>query len=348
MVDTAMRIFKILMFVFLLVGIPLTLRASDATNYKDYVICSNEIWALTTHGQIRIFNSSDGSKSDQTISYPLEIIALAKDRFECPVIADKEHFIKRYNLTKKTWEPIVQCTDSIYGILFDALNHCYVISDMGIEDLAGKAIYKPDEGKNDYTSRSFWVGDRPYAYYMDRNDNIWAGYGYGEDGGTLVIFSCSEKKIIAPDLKQPNCYIENPFSFFEDSSGVYLSNGFGLYSVFSILKFEQYTAHCIIISEDRFKCIPIGAGAYNCYNHCIYFYSHDGFFKGDVHKDLSKIENWDNILKPDVLRTKGQNHLVGAGMNVLKISILDANKFIFLTERDGFGYYDGKTLKMIR
>ena len=66
----------------------------------------------------------------------------------------------------------------------------------------------------------------------------------------------------------------------------------------------------------------IGPASFNKFDNSIYFYSQNGIFKGDKAKDLSKIANWQNILKPDA---------VGSPMNVLKLIIIEKEKFTFLT-----------------
>lgn len=92
----------------------------------------------------------------------------------------------------------------------------------------------------------------------------------------------------------------------------------------------------------------IGPATYNKYDNSIYFYSQHGIFKGFKSKDLSKIENWEIILKPKLRWTWGQEDAVGAPMNVLKMNIIDKDKFIFLTQNDGIGFFDGEKLKMLR
>jgi hypothetical protein len=99
--------------------------------------------------------------------------------------------------------------------------------------------------------------------------------------------------------------------------------------------------------EELFEAEYIGPSAYNKYNKSIYFYSQNGIFKGELNKDLSKIENWSNIIKPKLHWSQGQPDAVGSPMNVFKLAIIDRDRFLFLTQHDGIGFYDGQNLKMI-
>jgi hypothetical protein len=92
----------------------------------------------------------------------------------------------------------------------------------------------------------------------------------------------------------------------------------------------------------------IGPGAFNPFNNSIYFYSQHGFFRGDMAKDLSKFENWEKIVKPKLTWTNGQPDAVGSPMNVLKICIIDKARFVFLSQSDGIGLFDGDKVILLK
>jgi hypothetical protein len=41
----------------------------------------------------------------------------------------------------------------------------------------------------------------------------------------------------------------------------------------------------------------LGPSIYNSSDSCIYFYCQFGIFKGNIKKDLRKLENWDHVLE---------------------------------------------------
>ena len=92
----------------------------------------------------------------------------------------------------------------------------------------------------------------------------------------------------------------------------------------------------------------IGPATFNKQENCIYFYSHQGIFRGNTKDDLSKIENWEKIIKPTLHWTNGQSNAVGSPMNVTKIQVMDRNKFFFVSKNDGIGLYTGGNLIMLQ
>jgi hypothetical protein len=70
------------------------------------------------------------------------------------------------------------------------------------------------------------------------------------------------------------------------------------------------------------------------------FYSQQGVFRGSIKDDLSRIENWEKIIKLKLHCTKGQSNAAGSPMNVTKIQVIDRNKFFFVSKNDGIGLFD--------
>jgi hypothetical protein len=91
----------------------------------------------------------------------------------------------------------------------------------------------------------------------------------------------------------------------------------------------------------------IGPATFNPFNNSIYFYSQNGFFFGDKTNDLSKIENWEKVVSPNLTWKYGQPNAVGSPMNVLKLCIIDKTRFVFLSQNDGIGFYDGLKVTML-
>jgi hypothetical protein len=200
---------------------------------------------------------------------------------------------------------------------------------------------------------------KPACYFIDKEDNIWIGFGYGEWGGNLFVFKTSDKRFLTASLDGFEFELSPVKSFFEDSSSVYLSSGLQhMMTSGAIVRFDNFKATTILNSdshwnnrETRDSMIEgeyIGPATFNNFNNSIYFYSQNGIFRGAKSKDLSKIGNWTLVVKPNLHWKSGQPDAVGSPMNVLKISIIDGSKFIFLSQSDGIGFYDGEKLTMIK
>lgn len=92
----------------------------------------------------------------------------------------------------------------------------------------------------------------------------------------------------------------------------------------------------------------IGAGAYNPSDSSLYFYSHNGFFRGYLKDDLTKRKNWQLIINPLLKWDWGMPHAVGSPMNVYKIEMIGTKSFVFGSTKNGIGYFDGKKLVMLK
>jgi hypothetical protein len=283
------------------------------------------------------------------------VVALALDRNGDVVIGDKKKLLKKYNKQKNSWEVIGNFASSVHAITFDSKNNFYLITDKGIFDATLNKYFFPDSVHNiNPMFRDSWY--KHPAYLMDKNDNIWIGFGFGEWGGDLFIFNAASKKFIEP-LSPKFLLFRSPVkSIFEGDDGVYVTRGLMHFSVSgSILRFKDLEPKLLFDSpteydSDRdttFNGEYIGPGAYNSRDGYIYFYSQNGFFKGDPRTDLSAIEKWTKVVKPRLRWSNGQPDAIGSPMNVFKMMFI-GNKLVFVSQNDGIGVYDGKAVVMMK
>lgn len=327
--------------------------------YKDFIIADKYIWALTSGGQIKLFDTADGKSADKEIYNSSGISVIGKDANGIPVIANSANELKRYNRKTNSWDSITNHSGDLYGVVFDKKNRCFGITKYGIENMDTKQVFFPTKSRNHYI-RYFGTWEKVIIYTIDHQDRIWIGFEYGEWGGDLFIFNTANEKYIDPEPSDSNKYCSPVKSFFSDSSTVYYTSGLAhLFMVSgSIVKYENqkfskvFGSNSEYSKDGKFKLEKegeyIGPGAYNSFDHSIYFYSQHGIFKGDITKDLSKFENWENVTETKLRWESGQSNATGPAMNVKKMSIIDKTKFAILTEKDGIGLYNGTKMIMIQ
>ncbi|MCX6220649.1 MAG: hypothetical protein NTZ69_06645 [Bacteroidia bacterium] len=339
----------------------LIIQVNVFAQYKDFIVTTKFIYGLSQNGQLKLFDKSNGKLIEKEISNSSEILFIAKDKTNKLIIADKDNLIKRYIEQNNSWEIISIYEGNIYGILFDSNNHGFIITEKGIEDVQNHKLYFSNNSLNHQINYENKWG-QPYCYYMDSTDKIWLGFGYGEWGGNLIVFETATNQFLTPNLGTFEIALWPIKSFFEDSTSVYLSAGLqhmmttGIIIRFNNLKattvFRSYIHWDFPNKHDSIKSWMdaeyIGPATYDKSNNSIYFYSQNGIFNGNIAKDLSKIGNWEFIIKPKLHWESGQRDAVGSPMNVSKISIIDKNKFIFLSQSDGIGYFDGDKLTMLK
>ncbi|MEJ6980514.1 hypothetical protein WG906_08640 [Pedobacter sp. P351] len=328
--------------------------------YKDFIVTDKAIWALSERGELDVFDVKSGKSIKRNTGGYSEIKDITTDIQGRLVITDKNGWVKSFNGQTQTWIDIVRLKEINYGILFDSKNRCYAITNKGIIDVGNDRIYFSGSSLNDQIRpKEFW--EKPYCYYIDKKDRIWIGYGYGEWGGNLYVFETTSKNFLTSTLNTFQISLWPVRSFFEDSSSVYLSAGLQhMFTKGTIIGFKNLKAFTLLEStihegepDDKgmrkmLNGEYIGPATFNKFTNSIYFYSQNGMFKGNTSRDLSKVENWELIVKPQLQWENGQPDAVGSPMNVLKITILDKDRFAFLSQNDGIGLYDGNKVIMLK
>jgi hypothetical protein len=330
--------------------------------FKDFVIIKNQIYALSSKGAVSVFDTNGVELKKKFLPHKYLIFAIAKDRKDALVIVDESFGIKRYNEVQNIWESLGIYKEDFRGMLFDSKNVCYAITNVGIDNMVTHEFYPPTKSLNKQINyKDKWFATP--CLHIDKKDNIWLGFDHGEWGGDLAVFNTNLKKYEIPKINDFSIELSPINSFFEDSNSVYISGGLShmMSSSGLIAKFEGLSSHTILKSESYWKETDsvrkikkliageyIGPATFNPFENSIYFYSQNGFFKGNINTDLSKMNNWKAILKPNFKWTNGRSNAVGSLINVLKMNYIDKNKIMFLTENDGIGLINNGKLMMIK
>ena len=331
-------------------------HSASATNYQDFIIDSNKLWALTTEGQLKLFDLSDYRPTKIVPINDSPIVMVARDRYSNIVIADNVKYIKKYDKENHSWTIIGKYSGSLYGIVFDYSNACFLLTSNGIIDLRSKAVYFPDSSLNQQIHCNHnWF--RKPVYFMDKENFLWIGFGYGEWGGDLVIFDTRSKRFVIPHLNGFEIDLNPVKAIFSDSSNVYLSTGLDhMATSGSIIKFQNFNATVLFDSSPYspknketkdFIGEYIGPATFNEADHCIYFYSQHGIFKGNPQLDLSTIGQWEKVVQPHLKWSFGQPDAVGSPMNVLKMEFASNHTLVFLSQSNGIGIFNGKTITLL-
>jgi hypothetical protein len=317
-----------------------------ATLYSDFVIANDQLWALTGDGHLRLFDLKNAAPLTEP---PIQdsLVAVAKDVHSAIVIGDKNHRIERYDTGGHSWTLLGNYSGTLYGITFDHANTCYLITSRGIVELGTKQSYLPDSGRNsqiNYHGAWFW----PLTYCMDAEDNIWVGFRFGEWGGDVFVFNTHLRRFLPLNLKGIDIELNPVQAICSNGDNIFISTGLDHMMTTSgdIIQFKNYSASIVLDSspfsdkhqkDTSFTGEYIGPAAFNNVDHCLYFYSQHGFFRGDPDKDLSSIEKWEKIAQPHLKWSSGQMDAVGSPMNVRKIAFYHDSQMVFLTQLNGIG-----------
>lgn len=344
----------------LIIVLVLSFQVKAQTQYKDFVVSDKNIIGLTEKGKLIFFDIGNGEKID-SIDIPSKAVLLAKDKLGEIVVVDNKNKINKYKKDKKTWEQIASSKINVFGVLFNSKNTCYIITENGIENTkTNKRYFSKKSLNNQIHYKNKW--GKPYTYYVDKNDRIWIGFGYGEWGGNVFVFDIKKKQFLTPNLGKFRIELWPIKSFFETKDNVFLSSGLQHMMTSGILvKFDNINVTEFYESksgwsepqgkdsiQNMIEGEYIGPATYNKFNNSIYYYSQEGIKKGKLDKDLSTKQNWELVIKPKLHWKYGQPDAVGSPMNVLKLEILDEKRLIFLSQNDGIGLFNGKELIMLK
>lgn len=339
------------------------LAQPSATSYADFILKKDFAWLLTRNGQLKAATLQANSKTNLLPNTDFQVVVMANDRKGRLVSADKNGQIRVFNESTKRWSVLTKSSEPVKGLLFDSQNNAYTVSDKGIRAADNLQTYFPADSlflNNQIRLRTKWF-EQP-AYFMDNRDRIWIGFNYGEWGGDVFLFDTNKRKFIKPLL---NGYpiTTNPVQSFVQGPDrtVFMTAGVIHFTTHgSIVQFRDSLATVLLQTRDTWQPTNdstqlqwlegghyIGPAAYNATQNCLYFYSQNGIFKGDLTSNLESVNNWKLVVRPKLDWTGGQRNAVGPAMNVLKMQFAENGTLFFLTEHNGLGTFDGKTIQFI-
>jgi ligand-binding sensor domain-containing protein len=336
------------LFVFML----LTVTLEAQTNHSEIAVTEKFIWVITGGG-LQKYDKTTGKRLEKNGDGSNRYFHMTKDHQGNLVFSDSNHDIwRRHEQTNKT-ERMAGFKGSPHGMVLDSRDNIYFITDKGIVDeKTGKVYFSNISLNSQIRSRNNW--GNPYCYYIDKQDRIWLGFGYGEWGGNLFIFDTVSKTFLTPDLNDFEIALWPIKSFFEDNDAVYASAGLEhMRTKGIIVKFDNLKASVLLESHEKMKDGVMASGEYigpatfSPADSSIWFYSQNGVFKGNKNKDLSKLENWQLIFKPQFKWEYGQPYAVGSPMNATRLIAIDKTRFVLLSVNDGAVYYDGTHVKKL-
>lgn len=319
--------------------------------YIDFITVSNKVWAITKDSLLVTFDLTSNQRSMVRFNNPIKISAIANDRQGNIVIADTENRIGKYE--NGNWTFTNKFPSSIKAIFFTKQNDGYLLTDDGIVDAKHNKSYLPESSLNNQLKLPHAFRRRATSL-LDNYGYIWLGYNHGEWGGDIYVFNTNENKFVAPILIDFEIDLSPIYSFTEAPDGIYFSGGLShLHSttgyigqsvnLIARMRFRNKTDEWSKDSTNR-KTHYVGPISYNKWDDHLYIYSQHGIYKQKPNDNLSNAENWTLVVKPELLWTYGQSNATGYAMNVRKIVSTGPGAFLFLTEQNGIGYFNGKTL----
>lgn len=328
------------------------------SKFVDYKVTNDKVWLLKNDGTLSAYHKDNMSFIENIpTSYNIKLINIDKD--SCLVAYDNKKEIKRYSEKSKSWEFITKTQDTLLAVLFNKKNEAFGISENGIRDLKTNKLYYTDQSLND--QRSLYTWRHMECQYIDRNGLIWLGFGYGEWGGNIIIFDTNTKRFLKPELDNFEIRLWEIKNFFEDHNNTYFAAGMWHLSYNgAIVKMYGLKTNVLFKNEYKREYVDnegktvkeeaqyISAADY--YNGSFYIYSQNGFYKSKTNTNPSKFENWTFIVKPTKQKEEVYNtdKTYSKPMTVYRLTVLNKNQFIFLTENDGIGYYNGKDTTFFR
>lgn len=323
-------------------------KNTSKEQYTDFILLNNKIIALSTKGNLFEFEKENGNK--KSLEFNSNFSCLTTDNNKNIIVSDSNNI---YRIQNNKLEKLYQTKNKIKGVVYDKENNCLLITDKGILNTKSDSIYFPNSSFN-RSVRSDGEWFKKPIYIIDKNDNIWIGFGYGEWGGDLFIFDTKSKSYIKPNIDSFYVTGSPITSIVEGNSKVYVGSGLMHFMTSgSIASFESFKSKKVFESDSYRKEDKSGdfvegeyIGPTYYFDNNLYFYSQNGIFKGNTSKDLSTLKNWTLLLKPKLKWSRGQSDAVGSPMNLIKFIVLENDEVIFLSQIDGIGIFKDNKLIM--
>ena len=333
-----------------------TAKATLGKNCREIVVANHQLWVLTSAGKIGVYDA-DGNQQHLPIVESVKAQHLAVDGDN--VVAQIGPDIQRWNSKLTIWETIGKLPRNVFGLVVNSQHQVFAITSLGVLNVATGYSKMPDSSPNDQL-RQLTGFEAPAAYFLDRQDNLWIGFGYGEWGGNVFTYNTIKNKFVDLKFNKFEINLRPIKSFFQFNSAVGVSSGLQHMSNSGTLaSFQNLSAQLIYDSradidttaknkrESWYNQPYVGPATYEPQDDCLYFYSNKGVFKGKSTADLSKLNNWQLLFTPKLHWQGGQPDAVGSPMNVLKMLSLGDGKLVLLTQNDGVGIWDGNTFKLL-
>jgi len=322
---------------------------------KDCYVTNKYIWILRGDGIITRINPETHAIYD-SLKFNKKIVSIGKSINDTIYAADDNGGIFRIFDNKDT-NFLWNTNQIVQNFVFTSTNKCFLITEKG--------IYEPEQADRLYYENAFSNGPmkhfntfswEPSSTFIDKGDNIWLGFSAGEWGGDIVIFSTNDQRFIKFRERQKDfCYVRPVRSFFQNNSNIYAVTSLQHMSSINSAIIEitdtcryffqspVYKSNNIDEAENLYnkKEIYMGPAIFNSNDSSIYFYSQFGLFKGNIKKELSKLENWQLVLKTKFMWYYGMPDAVGYGMNVSKM-FFEGNKLFIVSPSNGILIWDGK------
>lgn len=181
--------------------------------YSGFVIAHDQLWALTGHGHLRLF---DLKNMTRLTAPPVEgsVVAIATDIRSALVIGDKHHRIEKYDSGSHSWTLLGNYTGILYGIIFDQANSCYLITSKGVVELGTNRTYFPDSGLNSQIHyHGAWSQISKGAFQPDKIID-----GYTFEHPNFIYGFTLHNKVYSASLHQERKYLDFGFWNLIDSA----------------------------------------------------------------------------------------------------------------------------------
>jgi hypothetical protein len=333
-----------------------TAEAALGKNCREMVVANHQLWVLTSAGKIGVYDA-DGHQQHLPLVEAVKAQHLAVDGGN--VVAQIGPAVQRWNSKAAAWETIGKLSRNVFGLVVNSQHQVFAITRLGVLSITTGQSKMPASSPNDQLRQLTEFGS-PATYFIDSQDNLWIGFGYGEWGGNIFTYNTIKERFVDLKFNKFEITLRPIKSFFQFKTAVGVSSGLQhMSNSGTIASFQNLSAQLIYDTradidttaknkrESWSNQLYIGPAAYEGRADYLYFYSNRGVFKGKATANLTKLSNWQLLFTPKLHWRSGQPDAIGSPMNVLGILPLGDGKLALLTQNDGIGIWDGNAFKLL-
>lgn len=358
------------------------------TNYKEFEIFENKIYAVTNGDSLVLINI----KNSKVEFLDNNVVSIVKNSNNKIFLIKNNGDVFRQNHNSKFIKVTSLTANKFYTIKVDNNDEVVVFSDKAIHYKNQEFIpnlESPFYRKSGRRKRSDFLIPTDYLF-VDKQNYMWFAYNAGEWGGDVCFFDLNKKKFIydlndnnGENFPYNNSYISSSIKgvvyknedIYVSSSSMhfYVSGAFyrlkKTNSKFEFCYNDNILENKIIsidtlklnhpelshYTEEKWKNFQKLTRTYQEFLGPINFNKFDMSLYYYSNLGFFKLFEKDDCdfskefyFKPEIAWSYGLPDAVGYQMNISKFEFISKNELVFLTSNNGIGFYDGEEVKYFK
>ncbi len=351
-----MRLFFLVCLFFSLYPPAAQSQNEQQTGYADLVINGSTSWLLTRAGSLEQANLRTMQATVIAPPQAPRLVAIAKDTANKLVVADSAGQIWQRDEQTRQWSIVATCPHaSPYALIVDRHNQYLIIHPLGIWTSDTRGNYFPDDSlllnkgvRGGMRTTRQWE-EKP-VWLLDRKDQLWLGFDYGEWGGLLFVFNTHRHQLVQPHPGDFDLAFNPIVSITQAGQSLYLAGSMRhMLTQSHIARVTKLTATTVFTSEPCWDHVAgresalvhgqsISLLAFSPSDNQLYACIDGAIVKANVTNRSAHLDRWTQVIPNSPT----------ASDRLVRMAFPPTGQLVLLYRNRGLGLFDGKTIRFVK